>query len=298
MNKVLTGANRGNGGPCHNGCPKGSYSGFVLFCLCFLLFALRAPAANVTFKFVVANGIVDTNIVFSITPVFAPGTVQTNSIGIVDSATVTAATTDTNSIWDSYNRYIGSNGVFTVSNLTAATYLVTQNTTRFYIFQTNTDTGTYFASNMLTGVNITGANAVYTRAQSDGRYVNRTNGFGVSDVLTNPTVEGGLNYANLSTNVQTLSLPATLNFGNVGGLTNKLLTVSVSAAALYPGLTASNSWEATIYAPSNVMYFGTNCTFSAWVSATNTVTVAANNGYTNTDQLPSGIFRLVLHQWQ
>lgn len=144
--------------------------GGIFLLLALLAFIPAARAANVQFTFTYATGQINTNVNCTLTPTG----LTTNGVGIVDLSPLTATVTSTNSIYDSFGDYIGTNGTFTFSNIAPGTYFVRNNSTFFSILVTNY-AGTEIATNLITGLTLPGVNAVYTRGQADGRFLMVTN---------------------------------------------------------------------------------------------------------------------------
>lgn len=142
-------------------------SGLLLkFPRCILVFAFSllfsvscVLGSNVTFSFVNFLGQATTNVTFTVTPT-SP---QTNGIGSL--APTDAITTNT-----------ANASSLALNGFLSGSYTFRHNST-FLTFTVPDDTSTYNLTNLITPLALPGVNAMFTRFQSDARYLQASNGF-------------------------------------------------------------------------------------------------------------------------
>lgn len=130
----------------------------TLTLLCFLSVLSANAGLNVQFYFYNAIGWPLTNANCTLTPY---------SVGLTNSGVSTL---------DQIPFQLDTSGQYTFTNLASGSYTVRENSTVFVITVTN-GPGTVLATNLISGLQVPGTTAVYTRSQSDARYLQwQTNG--------------------------------------------------------------------------------------------------------------------------
>jgi hypothetical protein len=284
---------------------------FVFFCG-----TASAVWTNVTtFGFHNALGIPEINMTVTITPVLPQ--LWTNQGGLADTSPLTETTDPIN-------------GEFFLTNLTPGSYTVRAYSLTQIVVPTNSFTNDW--TNLISGLIIPGANAVYTRAQSDGRYFQTTNASVTgmtasntvfigwaqlasaifsngyfdgatnlvctdsnSDLIGTTTIGGPLSFGPATTNLQTITASYTII-----GPTNMIPGKATNATVTLSGVGTNGDWEIDITPGPLFTNTATNMVVtSQGVPATNTICINWANTSTNTtNNLGTNTYRVVARQWQ
>jgi len=134
--------------------------------------------------------------------------------------------------------------------------------------------------------------------------INQAGATNENGIFLNPITESEI--ASNLTLPSVVDYPSATNYATNTFSTNYTLTwssippnASAEQTVAWPGVGTNCNWEITIVPRADVALSQTNLVFSAWVSATNTITVqAANASATVTEVLVAGPYRVTGRQWQ